>query len=99
MVTDTQAKVTDTQMKVTDTQTMVADMHRNMLAGQEGTPGQNRLVRVPRYQSIHNAYRFPGWRQVSDTECNGVPNLTLQIACLLVNYLPRHRGTASGATN
>jgi hypothetical protein len=34
----------DTHMAVGDTQAMVVDIHRKVLAGQEGTSGKNHLV-------------------------------------------------------
>ena len=44
VVADTKTVVTDTQTVVVDTQTMVADIHRNVLAGSEGSSNQNNLV-------------------------------------------------------
>jgi tetratricopeptide (TPR) repeat protein len=47
-IANTETAVADTQITVTNTQTMVADIHRKVLAGQEGTSGQNHLVRATR---------------------------------------------------
>ena len=44
MVEDTKMTVTDTQVTVTNIEKRVADMHRDMLVGQKGAPGQNNSV-------------------------------------------------------
>jgi hypothetical protein len=96
---DTHMAVGDTQRGVADTQTMVADIHRRVLTGQEPTSGQNKSVGQLAIHQHQNSYYSLDPVQVSDTERHIDLQSYVSTASLLVNLLPRHRGTVSDVTS
>jgi hypothetical protein len=98
-VADAQRGITNTQTMVADTQTMVADIHRKVLTGQEPTSGQNKLVGQLAIHQHQNSYYCLDPVQVSDTEHHIDLQSYVSAASLLVNLLPRHRGTVSDVTS
>jgi hypothetical protein len=96
-VTDTQRGVADAQRGIADTQTMVADIHRRVLTGQEATSSKNNSVGQLGVYQHQNSYNCLDPSQVSDTEYHGGFHSYFSLASLLVNLLPRHRGTVSDA--
>jgi hypothetical protein len=98
-VADAQRGITNTQTMVADTQTMVADIHRKVLTGQEPTSGQNKSVGQLATHQHQNSYNCLDPVQVSDTEHHIDLQSYVSAASLLVNLLPRHRGTVSDVTS
>ena len=82
-----------------NTHTMIADIRRDVLGENEGTSDQSHSVSVTCYLSTPECLSLLDSSEVSDTKYYGGLRSYFLIAPILVNYLPRRRGTFSDATS